>query len=32
MENFCFMIQPFDGGRFDKRYEDIDKQAVQIIR
>ena len=28
MENFCFMIQPFDGGRFDKRYEDIYKPAI----
>lgn len=28
MENFCFMIQPFDGGKFDKRYEDIYKPAI----
>lgn len=24
----CFVIQPFDGGRFDKRYEDIFKPAI----
>ncbi|ABZ94608.1 conserved hypothetical protein [Leptospira biflexa serovar Patoc strain 'Patoc 1 (Ames)'] len=24
----CFIIQPFDGGKFDKRYEDIFKPAI----
>lgn len=28
MEKFCFMIQPFDGGKFDKRYEDVFKPAI----
>lgn len=28
MNNFCFMIQPFDEGKFDKRYEDIYKPAI----
>jgi len=25
----CFVIQPFDGGRFDKRYEDVIAPAVR---
>lgn len=25
----CFVIQPFDGGRFDKRYEDILEPAIK---
>lgn len=25
---FCFVIQPFDGGKFDKRYEDVYKPAI----
>lgn len=29
MENFCFVIQPFDGGKFDKRYEDVYKPAIE---
>jgi hypothetical protein len=24
----CFVIQPFDGGKFDKRYEDVFKPAI----
>lgn len=27
--HFCFMIQPFDGGKFDKRYEDVFKPAIE---
>ena len=26
MEDFCFVIQPFDGGKFDKRYDDVYKR------
>lgn len=29
MEEYCFMIQPFDGGKFDKRYEDVFKPAIE---
>lgn len=29
MDEFCFMIQPFDGGKFDKRYEDVFKPAIE---
>ncbi len=25
----CFVIQPFDGGRFDKRYTDIFQPAIK---
>ena len=25
----CFIIQPFDGGRFDKRYTDVFKPAIE---
>jgi len=25
----CFVIQPFDGGRFDKRYTDVFKPAIE---
>lgn len=25
----CFMIQPFDGGRFDKRYDDVFAPAIR---
>lgn len=25
----CFVVQPFDGGRFDKRYEDVFAPAIQ---
>ena len=28
-EEYCFMIQPFDGGKFDKRYEDVFKPAIE---
>lgn len=28
MEDFCFVIQPFDGGKFDKRYDDVYKPAI----
>lgn len=28
MEELCFVIQPFDGGKFDKRYEDVYKPAI----
>jgi hypothetical protein len=26
---YCFVIQPFDGGRFDKRYNDVFKPAIE---
>lgn len=25
----CFVIQPFDGGKFDKRYEDVFRPAIE---
>jgi hypothetical protein len=25
----CFVIQPFDGGKFDKRFQDIFKPAIE---
>ena len=25
----CFMIQPFDGGQYDKRYEDVFEPAIR---
>ena len=25
----CFVIQPFDGGRFDKRYDDVYAPAIR---
>lgn len=28
MKDFCFVIQPFDGGKFDKRYDDVYKPAI----
>lgn len=28
MEEYCFVIQPFDKGKFDKRYEDVYKPAI----
>lgn len=28
MSEFCFVIQPFDGGKFDKRYDDVYKPAI----
>ncbi|MBX4268903.1 nucleoside 2-deoxyribosyltransferase [Clostridium estertheticum] len=28
MKDFCFVIQPFDNGRFDKRYDDLFKPAL----
>ena len=32
MENYCFIIQPFDdGGEFDKRYHDVIKPALKTI-
>lgn len=27
----CFVIQPFDGGKFDKRYEDVFVPAVKAV-
>ena len=27
----CFVIQPFDGGKFDKRYEDVFVPAIQAV-
>ena len=27
--SICFLIQPFDAGKFDKRYEDVFKPAVE---
>lgn len=29
MVPYCFVIQPFDGGRFDKRYNDVFKPAIE---
>jgi hypothetical protein len=26
---YCFVIQPFDGGKFDKRYNDVFKPAIE---
>lgn len=26
---YCFVIQPFDGGKFDKRYPDVFKPAIE---
>ena len=26
---FCFVIQPFDGGTYDKRYEDVFRHAIE---
>jgi hypothetical protein len=26
---FCFVIQPFDGGKFDKRFDDVFKPAIE---
>ena len=25
----CFVIQPFDGGKFDKRFKDVYKPALE---
>lgn len=27
----CFVIQPFDGGKFDKRFDDIYKPAIEAV-
>lgn len=29
MSSRCFMIQPFDGGKFDKRFDDVFAPAVE---
>lgn len=29
MKNYCFVIQPYDGGDFDNRFDDIIKPAVE---
>lgn len=29
MDAYCFVIQPFDNGKFDKRYYDIFKPAIE---
>lgn len=29
MDDFCFIIQPFDNGKFDRRYSDIIRPAVE---
>ena len=29
MDEYCFVIQPFDNGKFDKRYYDIFKPAIE---
>ena len=29
MPKKCFVIQPFDGGRYDKRFEDVFKPAIE---
>ncbi len=26
----CFVIQPFDGGKFDKRYKDVFAPAIRV--
>ena len=28
----CFVIQPFDGGKFDKRYEDVFAPAIRAVK
>lgn len=30
MNNLCFVIQPFDKGKFDKRFEDVFKPAIKM--
>lgn len=30
LEEYCFVIQPFDNGKFDKRYKDVFKPALGI--
>ena len=27
----CFVMQPFDGGKFDKRYEDVFAPAIRAV-
>ena len=29
MDRFCFVIQPFDNGKFDRRYQEIIKPAIE---
>ena len=29
MMSVCFVIQPFDGAKFDKRFEDVYKPAIE---
>lgn len=29
MRDYCFVIQPFDGGKFDKRYVDVFEPAIR---
>ena len=29
MEKICFVIQPFDHGKYDRRYEEIIKPTVE---
>jgi hypothetical protein len=29
MDNYCFVIQPFDNGKFDKRYDDTFAPAIE---
>ena len=29
MAEVCFVIQPFDGGRFDKRFTDVYSKAIE---
>ena len=31
MNDYCFVIQPFDGGKFDKRYDDVFAPAINSI-
>jgi hypothetical protein len=28
----CFVIQPFDGGRFDKRFADVFSPAIEAVK
>ncbi len=32
MKEYCFVIQPYDGGDFDNRYDDIIKPALESCK
>ena len=31
MNNFCFVAQPFDQGKFDQRYQDVIKPVIESL-